>query len=269
MSRHLRQKTNTHIYHVVIKGADRQLLFENSKDYEKYLDFLAYYKEECRFNIFAYCLMSNHVHLLIRHSEAYSLESIFRRLNTSYALWFNMKYDRTGFVQNDRFYSEPVEDEQYLHTVVRYIHFNPAKAGLEQAPGQSYPWSSFYEYLNTDNINSTSSIQSLKIVDTEFYLNIIGGIDQFQSFHSLPTDNIMTDKCLDIEHFRTRLPDDVARDIIQELSDCSTVSEFQKLPLTERDKFLKSIHEKGVSIRQLNRLTGTPRGVIVRSLNKS
>lgn len=134
MPRHSRTKSGTRIYHVVIKGADRQLLFEETKDYMKYLEILEYYKQECNFEIFAYCLMSNHIHLLIRHSIDCSLQTIFRRLNTTYAIWFNMKYNRTGFVQNDRFFSEPVEDEKYLLTVVKYIHFNPTKAGLEQAP---------------------------------------------------------------------------------------------------------------------------------------
>ena len=118
MPRNARQKSITRTYHVVIKGADRQLLFEEKRDYEKYLDFINYYKQECQFELLAYCLMSNHVHLLIRHSPEYSLETIFRRLNTSYAIWFNMKYDRTGFVQNGRYFSEPVDSERYLLTFI-------------------------------------------------------------------------------------------------------------------------------------------------------
>ena len=130
MARHSRKKSSTQIYHVVIKGADRQLLFEETKDYRKYLDILEYYKEEFHFKIYAYCLMSNHVHLLIHHPDTASLESIFRHINTTYATWFNLKYNRTGFVQDGRYFSEPVEDSRYLLTVVRYIHYNPAKAGL-------------------------------------------------------------------------------------------------------------------------------------------
>lgn len=63
------KKASTQTYHVVIKGADRQLLFEETKDYKKYLDILEYYKEKLHFEIYAYCLMSNHVHLLIHHPE--------------------------------------------------------------------------------------------------------------------------------------------------------------------------------------------------------
>lgn len=255
MSRHSRAKSSTRIYHVVIKGADRQLLFEENKDYKKYLDILEYYKQECQFEIFAYCLMSNHVHLLIRHPVSCSLQTIFRRINTTYALWFNMKYDRTGFVQNDRFYSEPVEEGSYLLTVVRYIHFNPTKAGLEQSPGKSYPWSSYQEYCKL----------SSKFVDISFLLETIGGIEPFLAFHSISSE----DKCLDINQSRSRLPDDVAQEIIYNISSCSSVTEFQKLTLIERDRFIQLIHKKGVSIRQINRLTGTPLGIVGRIIAKA
>ena len=76
------------------------LLFEEPNDFHKYLSYLEYYKELCKFEIFAYCLMPNHVHILLRHSPDCSLETIFRKLNTAYAIWFNRKYNRTGFVQN-------------------------------------------------------------------------------------------------------------------------------------------------------------------------
>ncbi len=146
MARHARKKSSTQTYHVVIKGADRQLLFEESKDYIKYLDILEFYKDQLKFEIYAYCLMSNHVHLLLRHPNTVSLESIFRHINTTYACWFNAKYDRTGFVQDGRYYSEPVESDNALLTIVRYIHYNPSKAGLENFPGSGYQWSSFNDY---------------------------------------------------------------------------------------------------------------------------
>ena len=186
MPRHARIKSSTNTYHVVVKGADNQLLFEDPKDYQKYMALLEYYKERCEFELLAYCLMSNHVHLLLRHAADRSLEGIFRHLNTAYSTWFNMKYKRTGYVQDGRYYSEPVDE-----------------------------------------------------------------------------------KCLDIEQLRKRTPDDVAKDIIFDTCKCNSVADFQKLSLSDRDKYLVSIHKKGVSIRQLNRLTGTPRGVIERIIRRS
>lgn len=254
MPRHSRQKSSTRTYHVVIKGADRQLLFEELNDYKKYLEILQYYKEECKFELFAYCLMSNHVHLLIRHSPEHSLETVFRHINTAYAVWFNMKYNRTGFVQNGRYFSEPVETERYLLTVVKYIHYNPTKAGMEPTPGASYPWSSFYDYQQNNS----------DLTDISVVLSIVGGLDSFIASHKIYEN----EKCLDVDRLGRRLPDDVAREIIFEISNCNSTSEFQKLSLSSRKKNIQLIHEKGVSIRQINRLTGIPRGVVERLINK-
>lgn len=102
MPRQKRRKSSLQMYHVIIRGADHQLFFQEPKDYKKYLDLLDYFKSECQFKIYAYCLMSNHVHLLI-HSPLTPLETIFRRLNTSYAGWYNLKYQRTGYLQNSRY----------------------------------------------------------------------------------------------------------------------------------------------------------------------
>lgn len=252
MPRHARKKSSIRTYHIIIKGADRQLLFEEQKDYLKYLDILRYYKEKFHFQIYAYCLMSNHVHLLIQHSAEFTLESIFRPINTTYAGWFNHKYQRTGFLQDGRYHSEPVENISYLLTVIRYIHYNPAKAGLEKVPGSSYPWSSFYEYQNgiTD------------LTDTEDILALFDSPNQFFESHI----DVHSDDCIDIHKIKIRLPDDVAQSIIEENCNCNTVTDFQKLSLSDRNKYLVLLHQKGLSIRQLNRLTGTPRGIIQRTV---
>lgn len=253
MPRHSRRLSSTHIYHVVIKGADRQLLFNEHKDYLKYLELLQYYKEVCNFQLYAFCLMSNHVHLLIQEGPI-PLEGIFRRLNTSYATWFNMKYNRTGFLQNDRYFSEPVDTTCYFLTALRYIHFNPTKAGLENTPGSSYPWSSYYDYNSQIN----------DLIDISYVLNLLGGIDEFRVFHKTTA----SEECLDIDQMRRRLPDDVARDIIKESCHCNSPTEFQNMTKIEQKHFVCLLHEKGISIRQMNRLTGIPRGLIQKMLHK-
>lgn len=254
MARLPRPKSASNIYHVVIRGADRQNYFEESKDYTKYLDLLAYYKEKCNFKIYAYCLMSNHVHLLIYTPDT-PLEDIFRRLNTHYATWFNMKYDRTGFLQQGRYYCEPVEDYNYLINVIWYIHNNPVKAGLEPTPGSNYHWSSVRDYVSDEP----------SITDTFDILNYYGGKNNFLSCLNM----ISSAKCIDVDNVRRRIPDDVARSIIQEETGCSTANSFQKLDMLKKEKYLIQLHEKGISIRQLNRLTGISKGVIERTIVQS
>lgn len=253
MSRNARQLSSTDTYHVVIRGADHQLLFEEKKDYQKYLEILQLYEAECQFELYAYCLMPNHIHLLI-HSPVTSLGSVFRHVSTTYSSWFNAKYNRTGYLQEGRYFSEPVETEKYLFTVLRYIHQNPIKAGLETVPGETYPWNSFCDYISGIN----------DIVNIEYILQFLGGLESFRSLHQI----IVEEECLDINTLRKRLPDDVARDIIRTECNCETVSDFQKLTLLERNGNIILLRKKGLSIRQINRLTGTPKGVIEKIISK-
>lgn len=252
MPRKARKHSITNIYHVVIKGIDRQIIFENHKDYKKYIELLDFYKENCHFRLFAYCLMSNHVHLLLQTTDI-SLESIFRRINTHYAVWFNMKYQRTGHVQDGRFFSETVEDANYLLNAIKYIHLNPTKAGLEPYPGHSYPWSSIHEYA--ENVSN--------LVDTSHILAIFN-LDELLSY-DVPSNNTTF---TDIDKIKKRLPDDVAKDIIIQECNCYTVSDFLALPLKSRNNYIQKLYSHGLSIRQLNRLTGVSRGVIQRLVSK-
>lgn len=105
--------------------------------------------KECKlvskYRIFAYCIMSNHVHLLLKIKKE-ELEQIFRRIGARYVYWYNKKYDRCGHLFHDRFKSEAVEDDAYILTVLRYIIQNPQKAGITDGP-EEYEWSSHKDYL--------------------------------------------------------------------------------------------------------------------------
>lgn len=254
MPRTARKISSTGIYHIVIRGADRQLMFEEHADYIKYLNYLEYYKNECDFDIYAYCLMSNHVHILMRINST-ALSKIFQRIGTSYASWFNMKYNRTGYLQQGRYYSEPVESQEYLLTVARYIHQNPFNAGLEAFPGESYNWSSLSAYAASSD----------EFVNASFLLNLYGDYNAFMKHQTNVNHN---DKCLDLNAIRRRIPDDVAKKIIYETCMCSNSKEFQSLSVLDRNKMISTLHKKGISTRQLNRLTGIPLGVINRIIAK-
>ena len=115
-------------YHVVLRGIGKQILFEEDEDYRRFLHTLERYLRDEKADIYAYCLMENHVHLLL-HADS-GLDRLMKRIGTSYAYYFNEKYSRSGHLFQDRFSSEPVEDEAYLLAVVRYIHNNPQKAGI-------------------------------------------------------------------------------------------------------------------------------------------
>ena len=103
--------------------------------------------------------MGNHFHLLLKVG-AEPLEQIMRRICGSYVYWYNRKYERVGNLFQDRFKSEPVEDDAYLLTAVRYIHQNPLKAGIINDISE-YKWSSYNDYVKNEGLTDTAFVLSL------------------------------------------------------------------------------------------------------------
>lgn len=249
MPRRARKQSETGIYHVMLRGIDRQLIFEDSEDYIRFLDIVEECREVCNFQLYAYCLMGNHVHLLLKVQDE-GLEMIFKRIGGRYVYYYNVKYQRVGHLFQDRFKSEPVDNNEYFLTVLRYIHQNPVKAKL-CSKVEEYPFSSFAEYLHESTF-----------VDTEFALGIIDR-SEFVRFNNAPN----SDTCLElVTPSRHAVTDAQAQVIIGKISHCKTVTEFQSLEENKKERFIKKIYEKGVSVRQLSRLTGTTKGIVEKYL---
>jgi putative transposase len=129
MPRGPREKSGSGIYHVIVRGINRQDIFHDEEDYTHYLEAMSRAKSIGKFEIYGYCLMSNHVHLLL-HEKEETISSVMKRIGVSYAWWYNKKYDRAGHVFQDRYKSETVENDEYLLNVLRYIYKNPVKAQM-------------------------------------------------------------------------------------------------------------------------------------------
>ena len=133
-------------------------------------------------DIYAYCLMDNHVHLLL-HEEGTDIARLMKRINVSFVYYFNKKYKRVGHLFQDRFKSENVDSEDYLLAAVRYIHNNPVKAGIVNSP-EKYLWSSYYDYINIKKRNDVITDKILNI----FSGNISVAVKQFIDFSILDSD---------------------------------------------------------------------------------
>lgn len=140
MPRHARQLAGSRIYHVMLRGVNRDAIFVEDEDYEHFLHALARTCEISGCVVLAYCLMTNHVHLVLRTIDE-PIGLVMKRLGVRYAGWFNRKYERVGHVFQDRFKSVPVETDAQLVTLVRYTWDNPVKAGMV-ARAEAYRWSS-------------------------------------------------------------------------------------------------------------------------------
>lgn len=145
MARRARRKSRSGIYHVMTRGIDRQAIFRNPEDYEKFRQILKECKTISRYELYAYCLMPNHVHLLIHEAEE-GLGKTMQRVGSLYASWFNKKYTRCGHLFQDRFKSETVDDDRYFLTLLRYIHRNPIAAKICRNVAD-YRWSSYSEIV--------------------------------------------------------------------------------------------------------------------------
>lgn len=245
MPRQARRKSESRIYHVMLRGINHQQIFEDPEDFEKFLQILKDCKAVSEYKLFAYCLMGNHIHLLVQEDKE-SIEQAMKRIATRFVYWYNIKYQRAGHLFQDRFKSEPVEDDSYFLTVIRYIHQNPVKAGLCRNLSD-YKFSSYNSFFDDSDL-----------VDKDYVLGIIP-IESFAEFNA----EITNDKCLEIEEKPiVRVTDEQAQKIIYRYSKCNSVADFQNLNIAQRDKCLIKFRENGLSIRQISRLTGVSFGIV-------
>ena len=152
------------LYHVVARGNRREAVFLGHGDYETYLHRLALYRARYAVTLHAYCLMPNHVHLVVSTAAA-PLDRFMQCLQQSYTQGFNRRYGLVGHVFQGRYKAILCETDEYLLTLVRYVHQNPVQAGLAARP-EDYRYSGHRAYLGG---------VATPLVDPTFVLSLVGG----------------------------------------------------------------------------------------------
>ena len=252
MPRTRRFESRSNIYHVMLRGVNRQQIFFDEEDYRQFLHLLAQYKTVCGYKLYAYCIMGNHIHMLIRTVDE-PLEIIFKRIGSAFVYWYNGKYERVGHLFQDRYRCEPVENEAYFRSVLRYILMNPVAAGLCRHPAE-YPYSSARAYLKGQG----------GITDTDEVLERFGG-EAFRVY--LLQEN--EDKCMEMDEVvKKRVTDTRAREeIIKEFGTITPSAGYAKMR-QDFSQSMKKLYKQGLSIRQISRLTGLPKKIIENSLKR-
>ncbi|MGE4283150.1 MAG: transposase [Clostridia bacterium] len=244
MSRAARKKSESQIYHIMLRGINHQSIFVDDEDREKFIHVLGDYKGKCQFKLYGYCLMGNHVHILLKE-EKDSLAQIIKRISSTYVFWYNWKYERSGHLFQERFKSEPVENDNYFLTVLRYIHQNPVKAGLVNN-ARDYKWSSYNEYIYKNRIS-----------DVEFGLELIA-LDiskRIQAFIKY-TNETSNDICMEIEEKTRRISDNELNVLIKDTFGVNAI-QIQNENEHRQSEILKQLKElDGVTLRQISRITG-------------
>ena len=146
MARQLRIEYEGAFYHVTSRGNQREKIFWNEKDKERLRTILERTKERYGYLLHGYVFMSNHYHLLIETPRA-NIKQIMQNINTSYTVFVNRKYGRSGHLFQGRYKAFIVDKERYLLALGRYIHLNPVRAGVVRRP-EDFGWSSYRDYLS-------------------------------------------------------------------------------------------------------------------------
>jgi putative transposase len=254
MPRYARKKCDSGIYHVIVRGINRQNIFHDEEDYQRFLETIDRVKSPGSFELYGYCLMGNHVHLLL-HEQKDDLTKIMKRIGISYAWWYNWKYDRVGHVFQDRYKSETVEDETYIINLLRYIHNNPVKAEMVKEP-EEYRWSSCRAYYGLKEYPNglTSSAFILGILSE----NKENGKKKFKEF--MKQEN--QDQFLDIVTTQRKSDECLYREIQKKLHG-QQITMLQTMEKEKRDEILRQLKEiEGVSHRQIARVTGISPNII-------
>lgn len=200
MPRQAREVSPSGYYHIMMRGIDRDFIYQSSKDKVYLLKLL---KEEEQLDIAAYCLMDNHVHLVL-HSDSDALSLAFRKINLKYAMHYNFVHDRAGHLFQNRYRSEVVADERYLAHLIRYVHNNPVKAGLV-GEARQYMWSSYSEYIGNEDI--------ISLQQKRFILGLFPkGTEEFKAFHLGSDEHEYLDTAEEIEHNRRKLVEYIIAD---------------------------------------------------------
>lgn len=248
MARKAREKSNTGVYHIMMRGTGRQEIFFDDEDNMRFLDRLNTCKKNNGIEVYGWCLMGNHVHFLIREGPE-GVSKTVQRLGISYAGFFNWKYHTVGHLFQDRFKSEKVETDGYLLTVVRYIHQNPVKANIAKNILE-YEWSSCRGYYG-------KPCYPAGMLNTAPVLEMFGEDEErakkgFILFNEQEND----DRCLD-ETVRRRLTDEEAVEEIKNVVKGHEIPEVKSLPESRRRAILREIKNiDGITLRQAGRLLG-------------
>ena len=259
MPRQPRRKSNTKVYHCMLRGINKQDIFFDEKDYLKFQNIIRKTKEIFLYKLYSYVLMPNHIHIEIK-DDTDKISQIIHSMATSYANYFNKKYQRVGHVFESRFESKNVESSYYLLNLVRYIHQNPVKARICEM--DKYKWSSYVEYFKSEDIKSNKSIVDKDEVFSIFFVENKIDNKEFLEFNQKVLKFQDSVELLEYE-MRNNLTDEEIIYFIKEKIGIDNIQEIQKYYKKDRDEIIAQIKNiKGVSQKQIARVLGVSIGVV-------
>lgn len=260
MARIARRECESEVYHITARGAGRMNIFESDDDALEFESMLARALDDDDVELYAWCLMSNHVHLLLRGFLA-SISKVMQRALGAYASYFNAAHGHVGHVFQGRFHSVPVESDAQIIAAVRYVHLNPDAAGFGRY--LDYEWSSYLDYSQQRKKECVLSTQ------TQFVLDIFGSrralVESHEAMAKEMSEKPTIHRPASSRRGRNGMTEAMARAAAQEVAGDVRLEDLATLERGARDCILANLKSRGLSVRQIERLTGIGRGIIQRA----
>lgn len=272
MARKARERAGTGIYHVMLRGINKQDIFFDEDDFEAMQWTLAEagvkrnamtrkVVETGLCAIYAYCILNNHVHILLREGTM-NVSQVVQKITDRYVFIYNGKYERVGHLFQGRFRSEPVNDAAYFWRLLRYIHRNPVKAMEAETPG-GYAFSSWREYVAPQTVK-------VRVCQTEA---VTGRWPLEEIVEWVEREYVADDdeghRPLDMDGERRLLRDAEAWELLAQISESDTPDDFRQLSAERQLEYLRELLACGVSMRQASRLSSLSFSKIQRAMSES
>ncbi|MBR2206629.1 MAG: transposase [Prevotella sp.] len=291
-----REKSRIGVYHVLAQGAGNHELFHDDEDYQVFVEYLGRLMKEAwaedeepdrpYFHTYAYCLTPKQFRLIVKE-EKYQVSAIMQSISQLYSRYYSGKYNSYGPLYRRRYYSEPINDEERMEVVMRYVHQEPQRLGIIKEPQitqiarkemsilepqrlgvieepqitqiaqkddlDEWEWSSWHEYvgLGSDLPIVCEKPDACKDLTEEQWRELLG--------RPLPEGT----KCLEPKEYRAPKPTETqVLSMVRLMTTATTWDEFKAIPKDEKLKTIKQLLQNGASIRQMEKLTGIGRGII-------
>lgn len=238
----------TEFVHVTTHGIDDKYIYESTREKKEIRKLILENQEEFNITIMSYCIMNNHLHLLIKFKNPEDLSRYMHKVNTSYAIYYNKQHERVGYVYKDRFYSQIIKDRMHLINAIVYIHNNPVKAKICDT-AKKYEFSSYQDILNG------KSKEAMSLFDSK---------NQYIEAHIKKDNTILCS--VDFEKVTLEEAKEIFDRYLKNNRLDGELIKEQKEKLYEICKELKQIYK--ITYRDLEKITGVGRETIRRLLIK-
>lgn len=216
MPRKGRYLLNGKLCHYIVQGINKEYIFEEKDDKNKYLSLLKKYYKKYKIDIICYCIMDNHTHLILYSDNINNISEFMRIVNSLYAMYYNKRRNRVGYVFRDRYKSVLILDRRQLLRCIKYIHMNPVEANIVKNESE-YEYSSYKDYINNsgflnqrildflflksqDYIEKFKKIEYIDIYNKKICLNDV--LEEFLFKEKKNINQIKSDKKILIEFIK-------------------------------------------------------------------